>query len=57
MTILWHMIMSGTRGTGAYMFSTTCHGSLFVIIVRNSISIGSVASNHTGFLAKDKYDP
>ena len=28
MTILWHMIMSRTRGTGTYMFSTTCHGSL-----------------------------
>ena len=28
MTILWHMIMSRTRGTGAYMFSTKCHGSL-----------------------------
>ena len=28
MTILWHMIMSRTHGTGAYMFSTKCHGSL-----------------------------
>ena len=28
MTILWHMIMSRTCGTGAYMFLTKCHGSL-----------------------------
>ena len=27
-TILWHMIMCRTRGIGAYMFSTKCHGSL-----------------------------
>ena len=33
---LWHMIMSGTRGTGAYMFSTKCNGSFSVINVRNS---------------------
>ena len=31
MTILWHMIMSHTRGKGAYMFSTKCDGSLYVI--------------------------
>ena len=37
MTILWHTIMSHTRGTGAYMFSTKCHGSLYVIKVRKSI--------------------
>ena len=28
MAVLWHMIMSRTCGTGAYMFSTKCHGSL-----------------------------
>ena len=32
MTILWHMIMSRTRGTGAYMFSTTWHGSLSILL-------------------------
>ena len=28
MAILWHMIMSRTCDTGAYMFLTKCHGSL-----------------------------
>ena len=51
--ILWHMIMSRTCGTGAYMFSTKCHGSLWVIKVRN-MYIGYVASNHIGSRAKDK---
>ena len=37
MTILWHMIMSRNHGTGAYMFSTKCHGSLMAIKVGNHI--------------------
>ena len=31
MPILWNMIRSRTSGTGAYLFSTKCHGSLLVI--------------------------
>ena len=32
-TILWHMIMSRTRGKGAYMFSTMYDGSLLTEIL------------------------